>query len=553
MSADAHLQKLRRRAREVKLIANPDDCFAEKLCLLAEDGKTEEMITLLEEEGSDLTAPDCTGQYPLQVAVANARDAPAILLLDKTPVSPEADQLILGALREAEKLPENTKRRELVRLLSQRTGSPLSKVSPMHYMGDMGDAESDAIQDFKTSLHSTIVEAKNFDQHDQRYEETKAQHHHHHQPPLESNSPEVEHSGTSDTASEAPINWTTDSAGLILVMVGLPGRGKTYMARRLCRWLNWKGTTCRIYNVGKYRRDRTLGAAVGTQESSYFDPEDPDTSAEREQLAEAASWDLMDFIRRHAGGVAIFDATNSTLDRRAKLVSSFTSVLPKDRIIFIESVCTDDEVIRNNIIRAKIGNEDYQGKEAEYVLRDFMDRIAMYKKRYQPLSPSADADRSWVQLRNTINSHGGGHITVNNVSGHLPTKLLYFLFNLRTVVCPVYLATISSHQAFPAALRRWFNQPGVPETVRVWTSCEKPGRHCVKCFTGSRFNLRFYQALRSMDKGDCSGLADEQIKKQFPNMWREMRSNEYNYAWPRGESYRSINVRLEQIILDIHG
>lgn len=37
-------------------------------------------------------------------------------------------------------------------------------------------------------------------------------------------------------------------------MVGLPARGKTYISRKICRYLNWLGFKSRVFNIGNYRR-----------------------------------------------------------------------------------------------------------------------------------------------------------------------------------------------------------------------------------------------------------------------------------------------------------
>ncbi|XP_049718556.1 6-phosphofructo-2-kinase/fructose-2,6-bisphosphatase 4 isoform X5 [Elephas maximus indicus] len=41
----------------------------------------------------------------------------------------------------------------------------------------------------------------------------------------------------------------------LIVMVGLPARGKTYISKKLTRYLNWIGVPTREFNVGQYRRD----------------------------------------------------------------------------------------------------------------------------------------------------------------------------------------------------------------------------------------------------------------------------------------------------------
>jgi hypothetical protein len=47
--------------------------------------------------------------------------------------------------------------------------------------------------------------------------------------------------------------------GLVLAMVGLPARGKSYTAKKLARWLTWLGLRTRVFNLGSYRRAR-IGA-----------------------------------------------------------------------------------------------------------------------------------------------------------------------------------------------------------------------------------------------------------------------------------------------------
>jgi 6-phosphofructo-2-kinase/fructose-2,6-biphosphatase 4 len=63
----------------------------------------------------------------------------------------------------------------------------------------------------------------------------------------------------------APL-YTTSSgllwhAGKILiVLVGLPARGKTHISRALERYLRWNGVTTEVFSLGDYRR-KTLGHA----------------------------------------------------------------------------------------------------------------------------------------------------------------------------------------------------------------------------------------------------------------------------------------------------
>ena len=59
-----------------------------------------------------------------------------------------------------------------------------------------------------------------------------------------------------------------DRSKMVLAMVGLPARGKTYTARKIARYLSWLGHNTRVFNVGSYRREH-----FGTsQPHEVFDP-----------------------------------------------------------------------------------------------------------------------------------------------------------------------------------------------------------------------------------------------------------------------------------------
>lgn len=53
--------------------------------------------------------------------------------------------------------------------------------------------------------------------------------------------------------SPTEIERTVD-AKLVIVMVGLPARGKSYVTKKVCRYLNWLQHETRIFNAGNRRR-----------------------------------------------------------------------------------------------------------------------------------------------------------------------------------------------------------------------------------------------------------------------------------------------------------
>src|SRR5277367_3885473 len=92
---------------------------------------------------------------------------------------------------------------------------------------------------------------------------------------------------------------------LAFVMVGLPARGKTFIARKIARYLSWLGYRTQMFNVGSYRRQR-LGSH---QRHSFFDPRNEAGQTARREVALAALDDMLTFLAE-GGDVAIYDATN---------------------------------------------------------------------------------------------------------------------------------------------------------------------------------------------------------------------------------------------------
>jgi len=132
-------------------------------------------------------------------------------------------------------------------------------------------------------------------------------------------------------------------------MVGLPGRGKTFLCNKLRCYLSWLGHNTAHINVGQYRRlQRQEGAGGATggggagvggaggggaggaggggggslqqQDASFFDAANKAGVEARNRALDAALADLMAYVESEHGQVAIFDATNSTVGRRQKLV-----------------------------------------------------------------------------------------------------------------------------------------------------------------------------------------------------------------------------------------
>eukprot|EP00908_Phaeocystis_cordata_P021426 Transcript_3779.p1 GENE.Transcript_3779~~Transcript_3779.p1 ORF type:complete len:300 (+),score=52.25 Transcript_3779:785-1684(+) len=159
------------------------------------------------------------------------------------------------------------------------------------------------------------------------------------------------------------------------------------------------------------------------------------------------------FVSGDFGAVAMFDATNTTKERRRWLIERSKETGAK--VIFIESILTDEEVITKNILASKVGVKDYTGIDDQQAVSDFRERIAHYERVYETVT---EKDLSWIKLID-----GGREIACNNIRGFLPTRIMTFLVNLHMQRSPFYFTRHGQSeyneygqvpQTRPAAARR---------------------------------------------------------------------------------------------------
>ncbi|KAG5081071.1 hypothetical protein JHK86_005136 [Glycine max] len=282
---------------------------------------------------------------------------------------------------------------------------------------------------------------------------------------------------------------------LAIVMVSLPARGKTYTAAKLTRYLRWLGHNTKHFNVGKYRRLKHGSSQENLQYMSYssmqfadfFRADNPEGVEARNEVAKMAFEDMISWMQE-GGQVGIFDATNSSKQRRNMLMKLAEG---RCKIIFLETICNDVDIIERNI-RFKIQQSpDYaEVSDFEAGLRDFKERVANYEKASLSYVYETVEEGSYIKMIDMASGHGG-QIQVKNISGYLPGRIVCFLVNTHLTPRPILLT-----------------------------------RH-----GESQYNVRGRiggdSALRSRNK------------------------DKLRYRYPRGESYLDVIQRLEPVIIEL--
>jgi len=353
------------------------------------------------------------------------------------------------------------------------------------------------------------------------------------------------------TTSERHSEARPAGQKLAVVMVGLPARGKTFVARKLQGYLSWLGYHTLWVNVGDYRRSR----AGARQPATYFAPDNSATREEREGFATAALGDLLDWFNK-GGEVGIYDATNAERHRR-DLIREQCSAAGVD-VLFVEIICDDPAVIEANVRRNKLGLPDYAGMTADDAFRDFQARIAQYARAYVPVQ---DAEGSYVKVIDA-----GRQVISHRIEGYLSSRLAFFLMQIRPTERPIWLSRHGESEsnlagriggdapltergreyakALEAFLRARCNH------LVVWTSALQ---RTVATARLMGFEANALRGLNEIDAGVCDGLTYAEIKERMPDEFKARADNKFRYRYPRGESYADVIQRLEPVIVELEG
>jgi len=340
----------------------------------------------------------------------------------------------------------------------------------------------------------------------------------------------------------------------VICMVGLPARGKTYISKKLARYLNWIGVKTKVFNVGEYRRE-AFHEFAGKE---FFDPENKEFVKIRSNCAKKALDDMCSWLTNE-GEVAIFDATNTSRDRR-ELIHDYCTKNYCFRLFFVESICDDPRVISSNVKEVKIHSPDYRNCSPETAVNDFLERIRLYEQQYETIDDKQDKHYSFIKIYNV-----GERFIVNRVLGHIQSRVVYFLMNIRVLPRTIYLtrhgesdmnleqriggnAPISQRgKMYSEKLAEFIKKENLPDLI-VWTSQFKRTIQ-----TASRIDApkEQWKALNEIDAGICEGMTYEEIAAKYPDEFAMRDQDKYHYRYPGGESYQDLVSRLEPVIMEL--
>lgn len=333
---------------------------------------------------------------------------------------------------------------------------------------------------------------------------------------------------------------------LVIVMVGLPARGKSTMARKLGRTLEMDGVKVRIFNNGELRRRLDIDA--DTSSSEFFSPANTKGVEIREKISRMTIESAQSFFAE-GGEVAIMDASNVTRERRRAIAAAF----PDQPLCYVECLNADDEALEANLER-KAGLKEFRHLTPEKAQESFLKRIAFYESIYEPLD--AEANRILVDsfdsciLQEQITDVLPYYDRIRDI---ITTRVVRNLFLVRhgethfnredRIGGDSDLTDKGREQA--NALAEHFATVRIPiiftsnykRTLQTATPIAERQEPC---------SIIALPEFNEIHAGVCEGMTYEEIRRKMPHVARARGPNKYRYVYPEGEGYKTMEDRVHR-------
>ena len=371
---------------------------------------------------------------------------------------------------------------------------------------------------------------------------------------------------------------------LVIAMVGLPGRGKTFVARRIANYLSFfHGVAVENLNVADVLRSITGGRPT---RAAMFDPSNEESLA---LLTRARARAIEDTIRFLDSGTqfskaVIVDGLNSNVAQRQWIIDGLRH--KGCTVLFIESVLTDDDKLEHNIREICSTLPDYAMLSPDDALADYRARVVLCERVAQPIDDDgSEAHLSWIRIRDFR------RYEVNNVHGFLQGRVVQLVMNLTDATHEFYLtrhgqseynklgkiggdAPLTDDGRMYARRLAEFakkvicrNAHGDAVPARLWTSglrrtketaafIEHPTLEvCLPPPLGKlqwvQMRAREWRHLDEIYAGICDGMTYDEIQQLYPEEFELRHADKLGYRYPRGESYLDVCHRLEPVILEM--
>lgn len=334
---------------------------------------------------------------------------------------------------------------------------------------------------------------------------------------------------------------------LYIVMVGLPARGKSTIANRIKETLQRDNIQTEIFNNGDLRRQLSK---EDTSYAGFYSSENTEAAALREKIAFINIHKAISFLNNKNGDVAILDATNISSRRRLLIREK----LVDHPILFIECQNPDQEILEASISR-KAQLPEFNHLSYEEALASFKERISYYEHIRTPLID----EPNFIILDTLNNKILQSEFTdtvphIDRLRDLLLTDLIKNLYlvrhgetyyNLQSMIGgDSSLTPKGMEQA--ETLAQTFKTTSLPY---IFTSNKKRTLETARPICDQQENkcdIIALEEFNEIDSGVCESMSYAEIQAFMPEVHKARFQDKYNYVYPEGEGYVTMEDRINK-------
>jgi 6-phosphofructo-2-kinase / fructose-2,6-biphosphatase 4 len=338
----------------------------------------------------------------------------------------------------------------------------------------------------------------------------------------------------------------------------------------LARYLRWLGVKTHVFHLGDYRR-ATVGPGKDVPDDYFFINASPSSVLLRSKILKKCREDILHFLEHENGQVAIYDAVNALSSGRQALAKEFAK--HGIETLFIESQCTDERIIEENVRSVKISSPDYAGWKDEEAIKDYLARISSRIPHFETME---ERDLHWIKMINA-----GQRVNASNCNfGYLPQRVVFYLLNLHIKSRQTYFAragTTKDEDSYRADAslseegldyarkmsdillknreeeRQALIRQGVPNAtlkpLTIWTSTRRRTMETADYLGKMGYRVRPRTQLTQMNPGVCEKMSEAKIRLEYPEEVAKHEADPYHHRYPRAEVTDPISIVCHAILM----
>ncbi|KAL9587571.1 MAG: hypothetical protein Q9212_000148 [Teloschistes hypoglaucus] len=243
--------------------------------------------------------------------------------------------------------------------------------------------------------------------------------------------------------------------------------------------------------------------------------------------------DIYHFLNHENGQIAIYDAVNPTASGRRSLAKEFAK--HDVETLFIESACTDERIIEENVRSVKISSPDYVGWESEDAVKHYLARMSAKIPHFETMEEQelnyikAGTSRDEDSYKTDANLSDQGRLYAEKMG-----------------------RVLLQHREKERQALKTRGGPDIPlKPLRVWTSTRRRTVETADWLYEQGYSVRQRTQLSQLNPGVCEKWSERRIRAEMPEEVAKHEADPYHHRYPRAESYHDLAVRLEPIILEL--